>query len=74
MTKAELCPVCRGSGKYTPMFNPGCAALPTERSCHGCFGRGWVDTKAPDPFVFYPPQLPFPQVVHNSVSEASDAG
>ena len=28
--KAQLCPVCQGSGNYK------------GASCHGCHGRGWV--------------------------------
>lgn len=28
--KAELCPVCKGSGKYE------------GNTCHGCEGRGWL--------------------------------
>jgi len=30
MAKAELCPVCKGEGKYK------------EQKCHGCNGYGWV--------------------------------
>jgi hypothetical protein len=28
--KAQLCPVCNGSGKYD------------NKECHGCYGKGWV--------------------------------
>ena len=28
--KADLCPVCKGSGKYK------------KKGCHGCLGKGWV--------------------------------
>jgi len=33
---AELCPVCRGSGKYLGIGQP-------EKDCHGCNKRGWVE-------------------------------
>ena len=31
--KAELCPVCKGKGKYE------------GRECHGCNGKGWVEVR-----------------------------
>ena len=57
---AERCPVCNGSGKVHGLAPIG--TMPTE-VCHGCGGRGWVETHKPEPFVFYPP------LIHNSVSE-----
>lgn len=30
MRRAELCPVCKGAGKAN------------DKTCHGCYGRGWV--------------------------------
>ena len=53
--KAELCPVCKGSGKLGDLW---C-------KCHGCKGRGWikvggdVDTQnypfyEPNPWAGYP--------------------
>lgn len=31
MSRAVICPVCNGSGKYH------------EKTCHGCHGSGWVE-------------------------------
>lgn len=69
---AELCPVCKGIGK---LYDPICDAAVTAATkiCHGCGGMGWVGARGPEPFVFYPPQLPYPQLIHNSVSEGNEA-
>lgn len=29
--RPELCPVCKGEGKYK------------EKTCHGCDGKGWIE-------------------------------
>lgn len=40
---AELCPVCKGSGKYKKYFTTfSTGAIYTEMTCHGCGGKGWV--------------------------------
>ena len=44
MSKAVMCPVCQGSGKYYIHPPPGSPI--TEGSylpCHGCGGKGWVE-------------------------------
>ena len=40
--KADLCPVCRGTGKYKKITNYGSCTTEYERTCHGCDGKGWV--------------------------------
>ena len=40
--KADRCPVCYGTGKYTPPQNPFSTAVATPQTCHGCGGLGWV--------------------------------
>jgi DnaJ-class molecular chaperone len=40
--KAQLCPVCNGGGKYTPLLPPSSNATPAPETCHGCHGKGWV--------------------------------
>jgi hypothetical protein len=42
MAHAEICPVCKGSGKATPTI-----------ACHGCGGTGWV-TVGYDSVPYYP--------------------
>lgn len=42
MAKAVTCPVCAGFGKFIKQ-NPGSTNPQTEESCHGCYGRGWVE-------------------------------
>ena len=40
---AEICPVCRGSGKYKETYNMNYTnATYIEKTCHGCQGKGWV--------------------------------
>ena len=39
---ALLCPVCKGSGKYT------------GDKCHGCNGRGWVQVPEDRPVLWHP--------------------
>ncbi len=40
--KAELCPVCRGSGELS---NPGIPAghVYAMKTCYGCLGKGWIE-------------------------------
>ena len=42
MGSAEKCPVCNGSGQYRPPTR-STIQLPSQRQCHGCQGRGWVE-------------------------------
>ena len=51
--RAQLCPVCTGSGKYK-----------NER-CHGCNGKGWVTVPEDRPVIWdlhirYPRHRPRP--------------
>lgn len=44
LSHAEICPVCRGTGKYT-IYNTYVNSTFTpysEQTCHGCGGKGWV--------------------------------
>lgn len=39
----ERCPVCNGSGRITePAPAHSSSAFGATRTCHGCFGRGWI--------------------------------
>jgi hypothetical protein len=46
---AELCPVCKGNGKYYGLL------------CHGCGGKGWVEVNDSviQPFYPYTPYTPY---------------
>lgn len=39
MAKAVICPVCDGKGK----IRDDKTNTAQEITCHGCFGRGWVE-------------------------------
>ena len=44
---AELCPVCKGSGAILdPAYGQqtSSSGVPVTKPCHGCNGKGWVDT------------------------------
>lgn len=42
MNHAEICPVCKGSGKYK-QYGEGLSTISYyETTCHGCNGKGWV--------------------------------
>lgn len=43
MSQAVTCPICGGSGKYTPPNDYQSTAAPMPQPCHGCDGKGWVD-------------------------------
>jgi len=50
---AELCPVCKGSGKYH------------NKECHGCNGKGWIlvpEVRTEPWYPYYPtyPTSPYP--------------
>ena len=54
MSKAELCPVCGGTGKYREKPNGySTSATSIERTCHGCGGKGWVEVGQYD-YPYYP--------------------
>ena len=41
--RAERCPVCYGTGKYTDPPDAMNTVLPMPRTCHGCAGKGWIE-------------------------------
>lgn len=54
--KAELCPVCGGSGKYYPS---GLSSGTGPKTCHGCNGKGWVEVNADNRCILVQPfELP----------------
>ena len=44
MAHGEICPVCKGSGKYQ------------EQKCHGCDGNGWIQVGV----EYHPPWHVYP--------------
>ena len=50
--KAQICPVCNGSGKYRVVkyrnpyspypFTSSQIEYYNETTCHGCNGKGWI--------------------------------
>lgn len=40
---SEICPVCKGSGKYKEYWDYNTTTGASyEHTCHGCNGKGWV--------------------------------
>ena len=63
---AEVCPVCKCSGKYKNYIDCNHTALTyTESTCHGCGGSGWV-TVTDDATPELPYQNPYGRVYINS--------
>jgi len=51
--KAVLCPVCNGSGKLVDQ-SPGITTTLSDKLCHGCAGKGWVEVhESITPLPFY---------------------
>ena len=42
MDHAEICPVCKGSGKYKQYGERLSTISYYETTCNGCNGKGWV--------------------------------
>lgn len=58
MAHAEVCPVCKGSGKIVTYEEPGKTTTGggMSQTCHGCMGTGWVTVQDPP---YYIPIVPF---------------
>jgi len=48
MAYAQRCPICNGTGKIADNTTAG------NRTCHGCYGRGWVEVGSAYPIYPYP--------------------
>jgi len=65
---AQRCPVCGGSGEYTPANDRYATNVPFPQTCHGCGGKGWVAVPSepirpfyrPGIFDIRPPKTSFP--------------
>ncbi len=51
MSQAVVCPVCSGAGKYYEPPHKDSSGIGTDRTCHGCGGRGWVEVEAEIPKI-----------------------
>lgn len=65
---AELCPVCSGSGQVRDQNLGQITAAPEPKTCHGCGGRGWVETATTIPGAWPSPR---PYVTTNPTPELS---
>jgi len=53
MAHAEICPVCRGTGKYKDYMDCNyTATVYIEKICHGCNGSGWVTVGYDDNSIY----------------------
>lgn len=57
MAHAEICPVCKGSGRIGSERHE-------RRDCHGCGGKGWVEVGSDDSVVPWPIQSYYPQITY----------
>uniref|UniRef100_A0A6M3JMN4 Putative DNA primase/helicase n=1 Tax=viral metagenome TaxID=1070528 RepID=A0A6M3JMN4_9ZZZZ len=57
MKQAVICPVCGGTGKYK--YDVGTES--SQVQCHGCNGKGWVETGNEELAPMYPtwPYYPY---------------
>ena len=49
----SICPICNGQGQIPDPITKD-STLPTIKTCHGCNGKGWIETRDPRPAVPYP--------------------
>ncbi len=56
MVHAEICPVCKGTGKIRKKTG---YPEPTK-TCHGCGGKGWVEVGREEPVFIPKPDNPYP--------------
>lgn len=42
MSRAQKCPICKGSGKIRKDGEPAKLDELVTKTCHGCDGKGWV--------------------------------
>ena len=60
MSKAQMCPVCKGRGKIPGHKDMGSTVIENGKTCHGCDGRGWVEVGGDDPPYWTVPYQPWP--------------
>lgn len=54
MSHAERCVVCFGSGRYNPARQLIGGQPDEERTCHACFGKGYIVINDVDANMFLP--------------------
>ncbi len=70
MSKAVVCPVCGGSGKFQ-QGNETSGRIKIGCPCHGCSGKGWVEIGNSYPTITYYGDIDFvadPDYVQNTSS------
>ena len=57
MSHSERCPLCDGNGTLP---NDGRTTSAVEPTCHGCYGRGWIEVMddTPSPVPLQAPESP----------------
>lgn len=64
MNHAEICPVCKGTGKVEVFQVIPNSTVKKFTICNGCNGRGWIVVAAPDGFknelIIEDIDLPYP--------------
>ena len=56
--KADLCPVCMGTGRYHTISVDNEEKVDHTRACHGCDGKGWVEVHEEVWYASSPMTLP----------------
>jgi hypothetical protein len=61
----QICPICGGSGQVHESRQEGSSYAGGMKTCHGCGGKGWIQTQCDCPYQQYPVDPMYPYVPFN---------
>lgn len=64
MNHSEICPICKGCGIYKEYYDyVNTTGAFSQRTCHGCNGKGWITV--PDSYPSYRHPDLGPEIMYN---------